>query len=116
MNTADQDLRVVVTEWGETPMDALRDHVQLETRPAPDPANLETSDVLVRVRSCAVGWVDLLMTSGQYQHMARPPYTPGLAYAGEVVWVGEDVRRVGVGDAVLADALLTGPRSSGSYP
>jgi len=47
--------------------------------------------------------------------MAEPPYTPSLEYAGDVVWTGRDVRRVRVGDRVLADALVTGPRSSGSH-
>lgn len=115
MTTDGEDRRVVVTDWGETPMDALQNHVHLEAGPAPDPADLEPTDVLMRVRSCAVGWVDLLMTSGQYQHMVRPPYTPGLEFAGEVVWAGADVTRVSVGDPVLADALVTGPRSSGRH-
>jgi NADPH2:quinone reductase len=67
------------------------------------------------VNSCAVGWVDLLMMSGQYQHMAKPPYTPGLEFAGEVVAVGSEVSAVAVGDSVLADGFHTGPRSSGPY-
>lgn len=107
--------RVVLTEWGETPMEALGSSMRLEAQPAPDPADLGPRDVLLRVRSCAVGWVDLIMTSGQYQHMATPPYTPGLEFAGDVLWVGPEVERVRVGDRVLADGLLTGPRSSGAY-
>ena len=35
MDSASQDVRVVVDQWGETPMEALRDHVRLERRPAP---------------------------------------------------------------------------------
>jgi len=62
-----------------------------------------------------VGWVDLLMTSGQYQHMPKPPYVPGLEYAGVVAWIGDDVRDLQVGDRVLVDALLAGPRSLGGY-
>ena len=34
-------------------------------------------EVVVAVKSAAVGWVDVLMTSGQYQHVPEPPYTPG---------------------------------------
>jgi len=107
--------RLVVTAYGETPMDAVARHMGLEVQPAPDPAVLAPTDVVLRVRSCAVGWVDLLMTSGQYQHMAPPPYTPGLEFAGEVAWVGADVRAVAVGDRVLADAFQTGPRSDGAH-
>jgi len=55
------------------------------------------------------------MTSGQYQHLATPPYTPGLEYAGEVLAIGADVRTVAVGARVLIDGFLAGPRSHGAY-
>jgi len=84
--------------------------------PAPDPASLGPRDVIVAVRSAAVGWVDLLMTSGQYQHMPHPPYTPGLECAGEIVWLGAEAGEgLALGDAVLVDGLLAGPRSLGAY-
>jgi NADPH2:quinone reductase len=84
-------------------------------QPQTVPTELGPKDLLLRVRSCAVGWVDLLMTSGQYQHMARPPYTPGIEFAGEVIGTGSEVERVGIGSRVLADGFSTGPRSSGPY-
>ena len=115
MTGSGQTQRVVVREWGQTPIDALDNFMRLEVQPQPDPAQLGPRDVVLRVRSCAVGWVDLIMSSGQYQHMAPPPYTPGLEFAGDVVWTGAEVERVAVGDAVLADGFLTGPRSSGPY-
>ena len=105
--------KALIGAWGETPMDAVDHHLRIE--PQSPPRSLAPHDVLLRVRSCAVGWVDLLMSSGQYQHMAQPPYTPGLEFAGEVAAVGAQVERVAVGDAVLADGLQTGPRSSGDY-
>ena len=108
-------LRVLVDAYGETPLDAIRDHLRLEVQQRPDPADLADDDVVIRVRSCAVGWVDLLMTSGQYQHMPKPPYTPGLEFAGDVVHVGPAVEHVAVGDRVLADGFETGPRSGGSH-
>jgi NADPH2:quinone reductase len=56
------------------------------------------------------------MTSGQYQHLAKPPYCPGLEYAGTVAWKGPDAGdHVAVGDAVLVDGFLAGPRSLGAY-
>jgi len=70
---------------------------------------------VIAVRSSAVGWVDLLMLSGQYQHVPDPPYTPGLEFAGEVIWRGSNVSNVAVGARVMADGLLTGPRSLGGY-
>jgi NADPH2:quinone reductase len=105
--------RVVVTEWGETPTEALEKFIELQPQSCPEPAG--DHDVVLRVRACAVGWVDLIMTSGQYQHMAQPPYTPGIEFAGEVVAVGAKVSAVAVGDRVLADGFSTGPRSSGPY-
>ncbi|MDP6932477.1 MAG: zinc-binding dehydrogenase, partial [Myxococcota bacterium] len=107
--------RVVVSRFGETPLQAIEEHVALEEQPAPDPRSLGPTDVVVAVRSAAVGWVDLLMTSGQYQHMAQVPYTPGLEYSGTVVSVGSEVDRVEVGDDVIADGFLTGPRSAGAH-
>lgn len=108
--------RVVVSEFAETPPEAIDRFVSLAAMDPPDPASLGANDVLIAVKSAAVGWVDLLMTSGQYQHMPKPPYTPGLEYAGEVVWKGASVgHRVNVGDRVLVDGLLAGPRSAGAY-
>jgi NADPH2:quinone reductase len=107
--------RVVVSQLGEDPMQAVSDHSSLEPMPAPDPSALARRDVIISIRSASVGWVDLLMTSGQYQHPPKPPYTPGLEYAGVVEWVGPEVTNVGVGDRVMVDGFLAGPRSHGSY-
>jgi NADPH2:quinone reductase len=69
--------------------------------------------VVVRVRAAQVGWVDLLMTAGQYQHRPAPPYTPGLEYAGEVVAC--EGGAFAPGARVMSDGFLVGPRSSGAY-
>src|SRR5580700_6613045 len=104
--------RVVVSQFAEEPLEAIEKYMTLEPMAPPDAAKLGPGDVIVSVKSASVGWVDLLMTSGQYQHMPKPPYCPGLEYAGEVSWVGprvgDDIR---VGDAVLVDGFLAGPRS-----
>jgi NADPH2:quinone reductase len=108
--------RVVVTELGEDPAQAIEELTTLVSMDAPDPATLGPRDVVLAVKSAAVGWVDLLMTSGQYQHRPKPPYTPGLEYAGVVLWKGaEAADAIAVGDEVLVDALLAGPRSLGDY-
>jgi len=107
---------VVVAEFAESPPDAIERVMSLEPMARPDPATLGARDVIVEVRSAAVGWVDLLMTSGQYQHMPKPPYTPGLECAGVVAWIGPEVREeIAVGDPVIIDGLLAGPRSLGPY-
>lgn len=106
--------RVVVTELAESPLDAIDHHLAIEPMPAPDPATLARGDVIVAVESAQVGWVDLLMTSGQYQHLPKPPYCPGLEYAGRVAWAGPDAA-IAIGTPVLVDGFLAGPRSLGAY-
>jgi NADPH2:quinone reductase len=109
--------RAVIGEFGEDPMDAIENHLVIEDQAAPDPASLKAGDCLLAVKSAAVGWVDLLMSSGQYQHMAEPPYTPGLEFSGEILWAGKDAQEQGfhAGNAVMADGFKTGPRSLGEY-
>jgi NADPH:quinone reductase len=107
-------LRAIVSELGEDPLSAIEHHAALVAMERPDPATLSPRDVIVEVRSAAVGWVDLLMASGQYQHLAQPPYTPGLEYAGVIAWAGPE-SGVELGDRVLVDGFLSGPRSLGAY-
>ena len=108
--------RVVVSEFGETPLEAIEKFSSLAAMPAPDPHAIGARDVIVAVKSASVGWVDLLMTSGQYQHMAKPPYTPGLECAGVVVHRGHDVGdEIAVGESVIVDPFVAGPRSLGGY-
>ena len=106
--------RAFLTALASSPDEALK-QLQIEDFAPPDPASLAPDDVVVRVRSANVGWVDLLMTSGQYQHVPELPYTPGLEYAGEIVWRGERAGDVEVGAKVIADGLRTGPRSLGAH-
>lgn len=106
--------RVVISELGEDPLSAIDRHASLVPMPRPDPAGLGPGDVLVEVRSASVGWVDLLMASGQYQHLVQPPYTPGLEYAGLVSWAGAE-SGFAAGERVLVDGLHAGPRSHGAY-
>ena len=109
--------RLLLSDYAESPEEAIASMLTLVEQPAPDPAALRPHEVLVRVRAAAVSWVDLLMTSGQYQHKVPPPYTPGMEYAGEVLAVGPAVApaQVAVGDRVMADTKKVGPRSFGEY-
>ncbi len=114
---ATQPRRVVVTEFGENPVEAVERFLKIEPIAVPVPSALAPGEVLIRIRSAAVSWVDMLMASGQYQHMATPPYTPGIEYSGEVQATGPgvDPARCRAGDAVLVDFMKAGPRSYGDY-
>jgi len=109
--------RVLVQEFGETPVEAIEKFMALADMDAPDPASLKPDEVLVSIKSAAVAWVDLLMTSGQYQHMATPPYCPGMEYSGVLAATGSavDPNELAVDDHAFADFMQVGPRSSGEY-
>lgn len=111
----DRFRHVMVQAVADDPVDAIEHHTALVESQLPQPEALQPTDVIIAIRSAAVGWVDLLMTSGLYQHKPTLPYTPGMEYAGVVSWIGKDVRAVQVGDAVMVDGFFTGPRSSGAY-
>ncbi|NUP04868.1 MAG: NADPH:quinone oxidoreductase family protein [Polyangiaceae bacterium] len=116
MPTTPTGRRVVVSELAETPVEAMEKFIRVEPMDPPDVNALGPRDVLVRIESASVGWVDLIMTSGQYQHVPSPPYTPGLEYAGVVVWRGEEAaNKISIGNRVMVDGLLAGPRSLGEY-
>jgi NADPH:quinone reductase len=109
--------RVVVSEFAENPIEGVEKHMSLVEMAPPDPSTLGPADVLIAIKSASVGWVDLLMLSGQYQHMPKPPYCPGLEYSGVVAWTGADVKpdEAAIGDKVLVDGAFAGPRSGGDY-
>ncbi len=116
-DTLPEGRQVVVTEFAESPAEAIEKFIEIRTQPAPDPLALGPHEVLIGIRSAAISWVDLLMTSGQYQHMPDPPYTPGMEYAGDVLAVGAAVTAPHCvpGGRVMADPFRAGPRSSGPY-
>jgi len=109
--------RVRIAQFAENPVEGVEKNLYLENQDMPDTSALCSTDVIINVKSSAVGWVDLLMSSGQYQHMPPLPYTPGLEYSGEIIWVGEDIdaNQAKVGDRVLVDGFVAGPRSPGNY-
>ena len=109
--------KVLISEFAENPVEGVEQNIRIEHQPPPDPKTLSSKDVVIEVKSAALGWVDLLMTSGQYQHMPPLPYTPGLEYSGVVIWTGKDVspEQAQTGDDVFVDGMVSGPRSAGNY-
>jgi len=113
----DKGLQVLISKFSDNPLEGVEKNLRIESQPVPDTSILDSKDVIIAVRSAAVGWVDLLMTSGQYQHMPPLPYTPGLEYSGVIIWTGTDVgaKEAQVGDQVFVDGFVAGPRSAGNY-
>ncbi len=113
----ERGIKAQVSEFGETPMESVDQFLSIVGQPMPDTNELGEDDVLIEVRSSALGWVDLMMTSGQYQHQPPLPYTPGLEYCGIIIWKGNNVAddKAKVGDRVLVDGFISGPRSPGKY-
>ena len=56
--------------------------------PSPGPAQ-----VLVRVRAIGLNFADIIARWGVYPGTPKPPFVPGLEFAGEVVAVGSEVER-----------------------
>jgi len=110
-------IKAQVSEFAETPMEGVDQYLTIEDQKMPDIGDLGENDVLIEVKSSAIGWVDLMMTSGQYQHQPPLPYTPGLEYCGVVLWKGDSIpdKTAKVGDQVLVDGFISGPRSPGKY-
>ena len=65
----------------------------------PRPASAQ---VLIKVAAAGVNRPDVLQRKGGYPPPPSAPQTPGLEVAGEVIEVGEDVKRFVVGDKVCA--------------
>jgi NADPH:quinone reductase-like Zn-dependent oxidoreductase len=67
---------------------------------APQP-EIDPSEVLVRVRACALNHLDLFLRSGLPGIKIPLPHIPGSDIAGEVAKVGAKVKNVEVGERVM---------------
>lgn len=78
--------------------------VAVEETPAPVPS---AGQVLVEVKAAALGFPDLLMTHGGYQHKPPLPFTPGMEGAGVIVKLGDGVDDFSIGDRVVLGGIGT---------
>ncbi|WP_161316038.1 NADPH:quinone oxidoreductase family protein [Sneathiella litorea] len=112
-----QGQKLVLSQYGENREDAIENNLKLETAPNPEVGKLQPHEVIVGIRSASVSFIDLLMLSGQYQTMVPLPCVPGMEYSGVILATGRDVdvNKLAVGDRVVSDFLVTGPRSKSAY-
>jgi NADPH2:quinone reductase len=90
---------------------ALRTHgfdslecIRLDEIPMPQPA---TGELRVRLRACAVSFVDLLVAEGKYQLRPPLPFVPGSEFAGVVDAIGDGYRGpLREGDRVCGSRFL----------
>lgn len=74
----------------------------LEIREVPDPSNLSSGEVLVRVKAAALNRADIIQRRGHYPPPAGySPIIPGLEFAGEIVDAGGEVTSTAIGDRVF---------------
>ena len=81
------------------------DKLLLEDVPDLRPA---AGQVLVRVKAAGVNPVDTYMRAGAYVVKPPLPYTPGLDAAGDVISVGEGVRKVKASERVYVAGSVSG--------
>jgi NADPH2:quinone reductase len=75
---------------------------QLAPAERPDLPEPEADQVLIEVAAAGLNFADSLLIAGKYQERPLPPFVPGFEVAGRVKAVGAHVRRVKLGDRVMA--------------
>lgn len=105
----------LVVEYGEHQRDAV-ERISIQPQSPPASSELQDGDVVIAVKATEIVWTDTIMATGQYQHQAKLPYSPGMTYSGVVVWASpkalQEGIRVGESVAIAGDA---GPRSLGRH-
>jgi NADPH:quinone reductase-like Zn-dependent oxidoreductase len=71
------------------------DALQVEERPVPRP---QRHEILIRIKAASLNYRDLGILAERYMPNLPLPYGPASDACGEVVEIGEDVRRFKVGD------------------
>lgn len=90
---------ILVNEFGEPEV------MKLEDVPTP---SVGDSQVLVRVKAAGVNPVDTYIRAGMHAQKPDLPYTPGKDAAGIVEAVGNEVKKVKIGDRVFTAGSVSG--------
>ncbi len=78
------------------------EHYELALLPVPEPG---PGEIQVAVRVAGLGYVDALVSRGEYQVKPPTPYCPGMEIAGTISAVGAGVTDLAVGDRVAASGF-----------
>jgi alcohol dehydrogenase len=62
---------------------------------------LQAHEVTIAVKAIGLNYADLFAIMGLYSATPKGPFTPGLEYAGEVIYVGASVTHVKPGDKIM---------------
>ena len=89
-------MRAIICEEFASP-----DTLKVSEIPQPEPA---AHQVLVRVESTGLGYVDALTVAGRYQIKPKLPFKPGNELSGTIEQTGDEVRHLRVGQRVLASS------------
>jgi NADPH:quinone reductase len=105
-----------VVKYGQNQLSAI-DDIVLRPQPPPLLSELADGDIVVGVRATEIVWTDTVMATGQYQHQARLPYSPGMTYSGVILITTPLAKQHGlsIGDSVAVAGIDAGPRSLGRY-
>lgn len=75
------------------------DQLKLDEIPVPTP---RADGILIRIKMAGVNFPDGLLVQGLYQAKPQTPFVPGMEVVGEVVEVGDNVKRLKLGQTVGA--------------
>ena len=89
-------MRAIICEEFASP-----DTLKVTEIPQPEPG---ASQLLIRVESTGLGYVDALTVAGRYQIKPKLPFIPGNELSGTIEKTGDEVRHLRVGQRVLASS------------
>ncbi|MBT7369600.1 MAG: alcohol dehydrogenase catalytic domain-containing protein, partial [Gammaproteobacteria bacterium] len=89
-------MRAVVCESFDSPENLTVTEVE-----KPEPGD---NQVLVRIESTGLGYVDALTVAGLYQIKPNLPFVPGNELSGVIEQIGNNVKHLRIGQRILASA------------
>ena len=83
---------LLCTEFGPAEM------LTFQEMNAPEP---KENEVLIKVAACSANFPDTLIIENKYQFKPELPFSPGGEVAGVILKIGENVKKLSIGQRVL---------------